>query len=68
MVVWEGEHLVAAGAQRGSCGVRRGSALAERELQIALESEKRRACPDRGWVKLTIAVVVVSGGMVYLQD
>jgi hypothetical protein len=67
--VWKGGELVAAGAERGSRGVRRGSASAESEPQIALGDGKGCACPGRGWAKLTIAAVVVeSGGMVYSKD
>ena len=68
MLVWEEGQLVAA-AERGIHGVRRGSASAELKLQIALGDEKGRACPGRGWVKLTIAAVVAEfGGTVYSRD
>lgn len=66
----EGVPRVAAGAGRGSRGVQRGRESAGPELQIAFGAGDGRECPDRGWVKMTIAVAVVEcgGGMVYSQD
>lgn len=66
----EGAPRVAAGAGRGSRGVRRGGESAGPELQIAFGTGDGRECPDRGWAKTTIAVAVVEcgGGMGYSQD
>lgn len=68
--VWEEEPRVVAAVGRGSRGVRRGCESTGPELQIALGAGDGRECPDRGWVKMTIAAAVVEsgGGMVYLQD
>ena len=70
MWVWEEEPRVAAAAGRGSRGVRRGGELAGPEMQIALGAGDGRECPDRGWVKMTIAAAGVEsgGGTVYSQD
>lgn len=63
---------MAAAAGRGSRGVRRGceSESAGPTSQIAFGTVDGPECPDRGWVKSTIAAAVVGsdGGMVYSQD
>ena len=74
MLVWEGGQPVPVAVERGSRGVRRGSAAAGPELEFGLGSGNGRACPDRAWVKMMVVVVVVvvvivsGGGKTYSQD
>jgi hypothetical protein len=53
--------------ERGNRGVQRGSVLTGSGL---LGSENGHACPDRAWVKMTVAAVgiVCGGGTVHSRD
>ena len=56
-------------AVRGNRGVQRGSASTDLELRFGLGGENGRACLDRAWVKMTIAVVgIVSDGTAHSRD
>lgn len=60
-------------AVRGNRGVQRGSGPTGPELGFGLGDElggeNGRACLDRGWVKMTIAVVVTaSDGTAHSRD
>lgn len=54
---------------RGNRGVQRGSVSTGLELGSGLGGENGRACLDRAWVKMTIAVVgIVSDGTAHSRD
>ena len=57
-------------AVRGNRGVQRGSVPTDLELGFGLGGgENGRACLDRGWVKMTVAVVgIVSDGTARSRD
>jgi len=56
-------------AVRGNRGVQRGSVSTGSELGFGFGGENGRACLDRAWVKMTIAVVgIVSDGTAHSRD
>ena len=56
-------------AVRGNRGVQRGSVSTGSELWSGLGCENGRACLDRAWMKMMIAVVViVSDGTAHSRD
>ena len=53
----------------GNRGVQRGSVSTGSELRFGLGGENGRACLDRAWVKMTIAVAgIVSDDTAHLRD
>jgi hypothetical protein len=68
MLMWEGRP-VPPEAVRGNRGVQRGSVSTGSGLGFENGGENGRACLDRAWVKLTIAVVgIVSDGTAHSRD
>lgn len=68
ILMWK-ERLVPPEAVRGSRGVQRGSVSSGSVLGLELEGENGRACLDRAWVKMKIAVVgIVSDGTAHSRD
>jgi len=61
-LMWEGGLPMPAAAERGSRGDRHVSGSAGPELVFGLEGENEHAYPDREWVKMMVAVVVVVSG------
>jgi hypothetical protein len=60
---------VPAEAVRGNREVQRGSASTGSEPGFAHGGENGRACLDRAWVKMTVAVVgIVSDGTAHSRD
>jgi len=62
MWMWEGGLPMPAVAERGSRGDRCVSGSGGLELVFELGGENGRAYPDRVWVKMMVAVVVVVFG------